>query len=85
MGSVVELIKKCGGSLGLVTSLSLFDMDDFIRGAGAERVDEKASKKLASILEDTAKDIMFKAKILARHANRDFVTREDILLAAGYY
>lgn len=62
--------------------LSLFDMDDFIRGAGAERVSECASRKLREILEDQAQEVVFQAKLLARHAGRNRVTRDDILLAA---
>jgi len=65
-----------------VKMLSLFDMDEMLRQAGAERVGEDASKKLRDILEDSGKDIVFKAKILSRHAGRNVVTREDILLAA---
>ncbi len=61
---------------------SLFDMDKILRTAGAERIDERASKKLRELLEDSASDIAVKAKILARHAGRNNVTREDIALAA---
>lgn len=69
----------------MAKALSLYEMDDMIRNAGAERVDEQASRKLRDILEDAGKDILFKATIIARHANRNYVTREDVLLAAGYY
>ncbi|VVB67178.1 Archaeal histone HAN1 subunit A [Candidatus Norongarragalina meridionalis] len=62
--------------------LSLFDMDVLLRNAGAERVGEDASRKLGDILEDRAKDVVFRAKIYARHAGRNTVTREDIMLAA---
>ncbi|PIO05951.1 histone [Candidatus Micrarchaeota archaeon CG08_land_8_20_14_0_20_59_11] len=62
--------------------LSLFDMDVLLRNAGAERVGEDASRKLGDILEDRAKEVVFRAKIYARHAGRKYVTREDILLAA---
>ncbi|MFH0922780.1 MAG: histone [Candidatus Micrarchaeota archaeon] len=62
--------------------LSLFDMDEMLRQAGAERVGEDASKKLRDILEDSGKDIVFKARILSRHAGRNQITREDIMLAA---
>lgn len=64
--------------------LSLFDMDVFLRNAGAERVGEDASVKLAELLEDVGKDIVFRAKVIARHANRNYVTRQDVLIAAGY-
>ncbi len=64
--------------------LSLFDMDVFLRDAGADRVGEDASAKLAELLEDVADDLVSRAKVFARHANRNYVTRADILLAAGY-
>lgn len=62
--------------------LSLFDSDEFLRSAGAERVGEDASRKLAEVLEDSATRIVFQAKILAGHAGRKSLTRADILLAA---
>ena len=61
---------------------SLFEMDKIFRVAGAERVDERASKKLRELLEDSAGEIAFKAKVLARHAGRNHVGRADIILAA---
>ncbi len=61
---------------------SLFEMDKILRVAGADRIDERASKKLRELLEDSAEEIAFKAKILARHAGRNHLQREDILLAA---
>ncbi|MFH0713469.1 MAG: histone [Candidatus Micrarchaeota archaeon] len=57
-------------------------MDKFFRVAGADRVDERASRKLRELLEDSAAEIAFNAKILARHAGRNNVSREDIQLAA---
>jgi len=62
---------------------SLYDADKLLRQAGAERVDEKASKKLCELLEDSGKEIMLKARVYARHAGRKQITREDVLLAAG--
>ena len=59
----------------------MFDSDALIRRAGAQRVDERASKKLREILEDQAKKIAFEAKLMAKHAGRKVVTRDDILLA----
>lgn len=61
---------------------SLFEMDDVIRKAGAQRVDEKASMKLREKLEDTGLEVIMRAKVLARHAGRREITKSDILLAA---
>lgn len=60
----------------------LLDMDGLIRSAGAERVDENASRKLSEILEDAGKDLMHRARQLAYYAGRKQITREDILLAS---
>jgi histone H3/H4 len=65
-------------------TLSMYDLDKIIRSAGAERVDEKASRKLGEILEDEAKTIIERARVYARHAGRSFVTREDVMLAAQH-
>ena len=61
---------------------SLFEMDAVLHHAGAERVDEKASIKLREKLEDMGIEVVTRPKILARHAGRREVTRQDILLAA---
>lgn len=63
--------------------LSLFDSDALLRAAGADRVGEDASRKLAEVLEDSAARIVFQAKILAQHAGRKSILKEDILLAAS--
>ena len=62
--------------------LSLFDMDSLIREAGAQRIDERASKKLREKLEDDAKKILRTARVYARHAKRKNITDKDIRLAA---
>ncbi len=62
---------------------SLYDADKLLRQAGAERVDEKASKKLCELLEDSGKEIMLKARVYARHAGRKEITKNDVFLAAG--
>ena len=64
-------------------AFSLLDIDQFLRNAGADRVGEDASIKLCQLLEDSADEIVSKAKILARHAGRNDITREDIVLAAN--
>jgi len=61
----------------------LLDIDRFLREAGADRVGEDASKKLCQMLEDSAEEIVAKAKILARYAGRNEITSDDIRLAAS--
>ncbi len=64
---------------------ALYDMDRIIRSAGAERVGEDASRKLGEVLEDSANEILLRAKRLAVHAGRKSIRREDILLARQLY
>lgn len=64
-------------------AFSLYDADKLLRQAGAERIDENASKKLCELLEDSGKEIMLKARMYARHAGRKEIVREDVILAAG--
>ena len=61
---------------------SMFEMDDFLRDAGAQRVDESAAAKLGELLEDNGKLVLLRAQRLARHAGRRRVLRKDIELAA---
>ncbi|MCX6767685.1 MAG: NFYB/HAP3 family transcription factor subunit [Candidatus Micrarchaeota archaeon] len=67
-----------------MTWLPLYDMDRIIREAGAERVGEDASKKLSEVLEDSANEIIIRARQLARYAGRKNIRREDILLARSF-
>ncbi len=60
----------------------MFDMDDFLRDAGAERVDESACAKLGELLEDNGSAVLFRAAQLARYAGRRRVLRKDVMLAA---
>jgi histone H3/H4 len=60
------------------------DMDRLIRNQGAERVGEDASRKLNESLADSAREVLFQARILATHAGRKHLTREDVLLAARH-
>lgn len=63
---------------------SLWDMDNCIREAGAERVCETASEKLDSVLAKHADEILFNATIYANHAGRKKLCRADIMLAARH-
>ncbi len=62
----------------------MFDMDDLLRSAGAQRVSECASVKLGEILEDEGKLLLYQARIIARHAGRKDVTANDVRLAAAF-
>lgn len=84
-GGDALLLTPAGVSkVGLMTArfIHLYEIDGIIRKAGADRVGEDASEKLCELMEDTAKELIAKAKVLSRHAGRNQVTREDIRLAA---
>ena len=54
-------------------------IDRLIRKAGAKRVSQDASKKLAEILEGIAIDLSQQAIAFAHHAKRSTVTSEDFV------
>ncbi|MFH1447360.1 MAG: histone [Candidatus Micrarchaeota archaeon] len=64
-----------------VAELPRWDIEQFIRQAGADRVSEGATEKLVEILEDEAKEIIYRAKIYALYAKRKVIRPEDIELA----
>ena len=64
-----------------MAELPVLDVEQFIRAAGARRVSEDAGKTLTHLLEDEASEIIEKAMLFARHANRKTITPEDIMLA----
>jgi DNA-binding protein len=68
----------------MAKGLSLLDMDALLRSAGAQRVGEDASRKLCEILEDSAEEIVSRARVYAFHAGRSEITREDVRLAAEF-
>lgn len=64
-----------------MAELPRWEVEQFIRQAGADRVSEDATAKLVEILEDEAKEIIHKAKVYALYANRKVIRPEDIELA----
>ena len=72
------------GLLATRQAFSLFDIDGFFRNAGAPRVTEDASRKLAEVLEDDAKDILTRARVYAKHAGRKGISKKDVVLAAKH-
>ena len=58
-------------------------MEQILKGAGAERVSDKAKAELKLVVEVTAKDIAERAVRLASHAGRKTIKGSDIRLAAN--
>lgn len=62
---------------------SLYDIEQFLKDAGAERVKEKAVVSLAQELEDTVKELVDDAQVYANYAGRTkLIKSSDIELAS---
>ncbi len=60
----------------------LYTLERLLKKAGAERVSPSAAEELREILVDLVERITEDAVMLARHAKRVTVKREDIRLVA---
>lgn len=60
--------------------IPLAAMDRVIRVVGAERVSDSAKEALRDVLEEHARKITKKATQLARHADRNTLMKDDVLL-----
>ena len=61
--------------------LAKASIEKIIRKSGAERVSSEAAVRLAELLEEEGLNIAREAVVLAEHAGRKTVKKEDILLA----
>ena len=62
-------------------AFSLYDIEQYLRDAGAEKVNEKAVLSFEEELASTVKDIVNEAQIYANHAGRNtLIKREDLEL-----
>jgi DNA-binding protein len=62
---------------------SLYDIEQFIREAGAERVTEDAVLELERELEKLAEKVAKRAKQYAEHAGRKRLIRTDDVMLTG--
>ena len=61
---------------------SLYDVEQFLREAGAERINEKAVISLEKEIEDTVKELVDEASMYASYAGRkNLIKSSDIELA----
>lgn len=64
---------------------SYYDIEQFLREAGAERINEKAVRTFEEELEDTVKDLVEEAEVYARYAGRkQVINSSDISMAASW-
>lgn len=65
-------------------AFSLYDIEQFIREAGAERVTEDAVLDLERELEKLTETLTSRAKVYAEHAGRKrLIKKGDVLLTNG--
>ena len=61
-------------------AFSLYDIEQFLKEVGAERVSENAITTLEKELEDTLRELVVEAEIYANHAGRRMVQSSDVAL-----
>jgi histone H3/H4 len=64
----------------MVRKIPLAAMDRIIRNAVPARVSDDAKEALRECLEQEAREIIHKADTLSKHAERNTLMREDIIL-----
>ncbi len=65
-------------------AFSLYDIEQFLRDAGAEKVSEKAVLSLEEELANTVKELVGEAQVYANYAGRStLIKKSDIKLANG--
>ncbi len=63
---------------------SYYDIEQFLREAGAGRINEKAIKSFEEELKDTVSELVERAEVYANHAGRTrMVTNSDIDMAVS--
>ena len=63
---------------------SLYDVEEFLREAGAEKINDNAVKSLEDELEETVKEMVGAARVYANYAGRrTVIKRSDIELAGS--
>jgi len=65
-------------------AFSLYDVEQFLREAGAERINEKAVISLEKELQDTVNELVQEASVYANYAGRKkLINISDIKLASN--
>ncbi len=60
---------------------SLYDIEDFLKDAGAEEVNEKVVFCLKRELEELTNELIESSRVYANYAGRKRVKKSDVLLA----
>jgi len=62
-------------------SFPMSTAEKLLKNAGAKRVSESAKRLFSDVLSEITLQLITRACMLAKHAGRKTVTKEDILLA----
>ncbi len=62
---------------------SLYDIEQFLKEAGSERISESAIVTLEKELEDTVKELVEEAGVYANYAGRRMIHRSDVELVSN--
>ncbi len=66
-------------------AFSLYDIEQFLKEEGAERVSENAVTTLEKELEDTLKELVEEAEVYANYAGRKkMITNSDLAFVSGH-
>ena len=71
-----------GNLLGL-RGFSLYDIEQFLKEAGSDRISESAIVTLEKELEDTVKELVEEAEVYANYAGRRMIHRSDVELVSN--
>ena len=65
-------------------AFSLYDIEEFVKEAGAEKINQRAIISLDQELESTIKELVDEARAYANYAGRTkLITGSDVRLASG--
>ena len=55
-----------------------------IKNSGAKRVSDRAAKRLGSVIETFAEEVLVKAEKLAENSNRKTILKEDVRMVVKH-
>ena len=65
-------------------TFSLYDIEQYLRDAGAEKINEKAVLSFEEELESTVTGIVSEAQVYANHAGRSMLIKREDLELVGF-
>jgi histone H3/H4 len=75
--------QSVGVKLAKKRAFSAYDIEEFLKEAGAERINEGAVNSLRSELEETVNELVSEATFYANHAGRKKLIKDSDIMLAG--